>query len=63
METINGRVICYTDGACKNNGRHDASAGFGVVFGLDHPWYVLFILHSHSEDYFYTITVNQLAQM
>jgi len=27
----------YTDGACSNNGMHNASAGIGVFFGIDDP--------------------------
>lgn len=28
-------IIVYTDGACSNNGRSNARAGFGVYFGKD----------------------------
>lgn len=41
MLSSTGRTICYTDGACPNNGRSNAAGGYGVVFGLNHPWYVL----------------------
>jgi ribonuclease HI len=27
----------YTDGACSNNGMHNATAGIGVFFGIDDP--------------------------
>ena len=30
-------IIVYTDGACSNNGRSNARAGFGVYFGKDDP--------------------------
>lgn len=30
-------VHVYTDGACKKNGRRNASAGIGVYFDEDHP--------------------------
>jgi ribonuclease HI len=30
-------VAVYTDGACKHNGRKDASAGYGVFFGEGDP--------------------------
>lgn len=30
-------INVYTDGACSNNGRHDARAGIGVYFGEDDP--------------------------
>ncbi|XP_031629251.1 ribonuclease H1-like [Contarinia nasturtii] len=30
-------VLVYIDGACMYNGRWNASAGIGVVFGIDHP--------------------------
>lgn len=29
--------LVFTDGACANNGRRDAKAGYGVFFGDDHP--------------------------
>lgn len=28
----------YVDGACVNNGKDDAKAGFGVYFGSSNPW-------------------------
>ena len=28
-------IIVYTDGACVNNGKPDARAGYGIYFGLD----------------------------
>jgi hypothetical protein len=31
-----GYVVCYTDGACTNNGRRGATAGLGVFFGPGH---------------------------
>lgn len=33
----NEYVIVYTDGACENNGKNNAAAGFGVYFNDDHP--------------------------
>lgn len=33
-----GRVVIYTDGSCRRNGRRGAAAGYGVVFNFDHPW-------------------------
>jgi len=30
-------VEVYTDGACSNNGKANASAGIGVFWGSDHP--------------------------
>ncbi len=30
-------IYVYTDGACSNNGRTNARAGFGVYFGKDDP--------------------------
>ena len=30
-------IYVYTDGACTNNGRSNARAGFGVYFGKDDP--------------------------
>ncbi len=30
---MNSKIIIYTDGACKRNGRPDASAGIGIWFG------------------------------
>ena len=32
-------IVVYTDGACRNNGYHGASAGIGVWFGDNHPLY------------------------
>lgn len=32
-----GYVQVYTDGACENNGKPNARAGYGVWFGDDHP--------------------------
>lgn len=28
-------IIVYTDGCCFHNGKHGASAGIGVYWGLD----------------------------
>ena len=37
-ETEEEKPICvYTDGACTNNGKKNAKAGFGVYFGKDDP--------------------------
>ncbi|KAL5289246.1 RNASEH1.2 family protein [Megaselia abdita] len=36
FETVNGRTVVYTDGACINNGRQNPSAGFGVYWGPGH---------------------------
>ena len=30
-------IYVYTDGACSNNGKKNARAGFGVYFGKDDP--------------------------
>lgn len=38
MYDDDGYVIVYIDGACLNNGRGNAAAGFGVVFDHKHPW-------------------------
>ncbi|XP_037888460.1 ribonuclease H1 [Glossina fuscipes] len=32
-----GYILAYTDGSCFNNGGKNASAGFGVYFGDNHP--------------------------
>ena len=37
-------IVVYTDGACRNNGYHGASAGIGVWFGEDHPLYCTFLI-------------------
>lgn len=37
QEDADGRVHCYTDGSCLNNGQYGAKAGLGVYFGEDHP--------------------------
>lgn len=31
------RIIIYTDGSCRGNGREDPQAGIGVFFGYNHP--------------------------
>lgn len=33
----NEYVVVYTDGACENNGKHNAKAGIGVWFGDNNP--------------------------
>lgn len=33
-------LVVYTDGACSNNGKPDAKAGYGIFFGNDNPYNV-----------------------
>ena len=32
-----GYVVVYTDGACENNGKTNAKAGYGIFWGDNHP--------------------------
>ena len=32
-KVIKEEIVVYTDGACVNNGKRDARAGYGVYFG------------------------------
>ena len=32
-KVIKEEIVVYTDGACVNNGKPDARAGYGVYFG------------------------------
>tara|TARA_A100001011_G_scaffold391447_1_gene476943 strand:- start:84 stop:782 length:699 start_codon:yes stop_codon:yes gene_type:complete len=34
---IKKEIVVYTDGACSNNGKPDARAGYGVYFGPEDP--------------------------
>lgn len=49
-------LIVYTDGACKGNGRHGATAGYGVFFGDGHELNV-------SEPLPGSLATNQRAEM
>ncbi len=49
-------VVVYTDGACTNNGKHGAQAGYGVFFGFNNPLNV-------SEPLPGTKATNQRAEM
>ena len=35
---LSGRTVVFTDGACSENGKPEARAGFGVWWGPDHEW-------------------------
>ena len=37
MHLDNEKASVYTDGACSNNGKGNASGGVGVFWGVNHP--------------------------
>jgi len=52
---INKEIVVYTDGACSNNGKPDARAGYGVWFGKDDP--------RNTSESFNGIQTNNRAEL